>query len=126
MKFSALFPLAPLVAAVPAIVNDTVTLVNVVSPTPAIQGTVFVCVNAGFEGPCASFHGSSGQCVAFSSDFDNVISAFGPDSGQDCFIFVEDNCTGRSDGPIRDPGISDLSTIGFNDVIPSFACVVSW
>ncbi|KAJ6603742.1 hypothetical protein B0H10DRAFT_1703141, partial [Mycena sp. CBHHK59/15] len=75
----------------------------------------FVCVDANFGAPCATFHGASGQCVAFSSDFDNVISSFGPDSGQDCFIFVQSGCTGRSDGPIRNPGIPNLATIGFND-----------
>ncbi|KAJ7846933.1 hypothetical protein B0H13DRAFT_2362732 [Mycena leptocephala] len=85
MRFTgALFALAPLVAVVPAVVRDT----NTVSPTPQIQGNVFVCVDAGFQTACALFHGASAQCVAFSSDFDNDISAFGPDSDQDYFIFV--------------------------------------
>ncbi|KAJ7881519.1 hypothetical protein B0H14DRAFT_3760409 [Mycena olivaceomarginata] len=119
MKFSAaLFALAPLVAAVPAFIRDT----TIASPKPEIQGNVFVCDAIDFAGNCATFHGASAQCVPFPSDFDNVISAFGPDSDQDCFIFVEDNCTGGTFGPIRNPGISDLRTIGFNDVISSFAC----
>jgi hypothetical protein len=48
----------------------------------------FVCIDSGFTNICATFHGSSGQCVNFPSNFNDIISSFGPDSGQDCFIFM--------------------------------------
>jgi hypothetical protein len=48
----------------------------------------FVCVDAGFSGGCATFHGSSGQCVNFGSTLNDRISSFGPDADQDYFIFL--------------------------------------
>ncbi|KAJ7255906.1 hypothetical protein C8J57DRAFT_1235826 [Mycena rebaudengoi] len=52
------------------------------------------------------------------------ISSFGPDDGQDCFIFAflssDAGCVGAQNGPIRFPGISNLKTIGFNDKMSSW------
>ncbi|KAJ6572789.1 hypothetical protein DFH09DRAFT_1312565 [Mycena vulgaris] len=51
-----------------------------------------------------------------------VLSSIGPDPGQDCFFFVNFQCTGETLGPLRSPGISDLSTTNFNDRIKSSKC----
>jgi hypothetical protein len=47
----------------------------------------FVCQDAGFHTNCQVLHGSSGHCVNVPASLNDVISSFGPDSGQDCFIF---------------------------------------
>ncbi|KAJ7249849.1 hypothetical protein C8J57DRAFT_684914 [Mycena rebaudengoi] len=127
MKFTtAFFALVPLVAALPPAVRTVEAGVKnataLVSPTPNIQGNVFVCVDAGFQNGCTLFHGSSGQCVNFGATLNDRISSFGPDPEQDCFIFVDNNCIGFQAGPIRSPGISNLKDIGFNDAISSFKC----
>jgi hypothetical protein len=49
----------------------------------------FVCVDAGFTGDCTTLHGSSGECVNIPLVFNDNISSVGPDSGQDCFFFMQ-------------------------------------
>ncbi|KAF9064531.1 hypothetical protein BDP27DRAFT_1333378 [Rhodocollybia butyracea] len=39
---------------------------------------------------------------------------------QSCFIFENSDCTGATNGPIQQPGIANLTTIGFNDIVSSF------
>ncbi|KAJ7260151.1 hypothetical protein C8J57DRAFT_1514853 [Mycena rebaudengoi] len=130
MKFAtALFALVPLVTALPPAVrtveaevrNATALATFEYAPIDTVVCLTvsfsFVCVDAGFQNSCATFHGSSGQCVNFPPNLNDVISSFGPDSGQDCFIFV-----GPQNGPIRNPGIPNLAIIGFNDAISSFKC----
>ncbi|KAJ6533055.1 hypothetical protein B0H19DRAFT_1272545 [Mycena capillaripes] len=83
----------------------------------------FVCTAGGFAGTCGKFHGASGQCVDFLSQFNDEISAIGPDSGQDCFFYLAFNCSSEQLGPIRNPGISNLNSNGFipfNNQISSF------
>ncbi|KAJ7464513.1 hypothetical protein FB451DRAFT_1403186 [Mycena latifolia] len=123
MKFTTpfkLFALLPLVSAFP--------MPDPAPPTLAsrAQGSIYVCVNALFETPCAKFSGASGQCVNFPAAYKNDISSVGPDSGQDCFFFVGPGCTGASFGPLRNPGSPNLATLppapttGFNDRLSSF------
>ena len=57
-----------------------------------LQASVFYCVNAGFEEPC---HLSppivSGVCHNLEgnvAEFNDAISAFGPDEGLACNLFV--------------------------------------
>ncbi|KAJ6620489.1 hypothetical protein B0H10DRAFT_1079081 [Mycena sp. CBHHK59/15] len=120
MKFTtAFFALIPLVYAIPAPERDLGAL------SARTQGNVFVCVDADFTGQCTTLHGSSGQCVNVPLVFNDNISSVGPDSGQDCFFFIDANCGGSSLGPIRDPGIPNLNvdaTVAFNDAISSFKC----
>ncbi|KAJ7249638.1 hypothetical protein C8J57DRAFT_1521655 [Mycena rebaudengoi] len=147
MKFAtAFFALVPFVAALPPAVrtiapeirNATALVLNLlfhptplpfitrprqVGPTPNTQGNVFVGVNANWVGGTDHFHGSSGQCVNVPVIWNDLISAFGPDPGQDCFIFIDADCRGPQNGPIRSPGISNLATIGFNDAVSSFKFV---
>ncbi|KAJ7277904.1 hypothetical protein C8J57DRAFT_1465739 [Mycena rebaudengoi] len=111
MKFStAFFALIPFVAA------------TALPPAPQTPGNVRVCTDAGFTGNCITLNGGSTQCNNFPGDFNDNISSFGPDDGQDCFIFVDAGCTGAQAGPIRFPGISNLNDIGFNDKISSWKC----
>ncbi|KAJ6544645.1 hypothetical protein DFH09DRAFT_1282314 [Mycena vulgaris] len=123
MKFSAAFlALVPLAVAMPPVVRTVEPGTGVVSPTPNIVGDVYVCVDPNFVPPCGLFHGANGQCVNFPPPFQHDISSVGPDPGQDCFFFDQPNCTGRRLGPVRAPGIADLTTVGFDDVIMSFVC----
>ncbi|KAJ7430915.1 hypothetical protein FB451DRAFT_1422106 [Mycena latifolia] len=107
---AALFTLIPLIYAIPA--PET-------APSSRAQGTVFVCGNAPFVEPCTKFRGANGECVNFSAAFNDNISSVRPDSGQECFFFVDGACSGASFGPIRSPGIANIptnpSTAAFND-----------
>ncbi|KAK7050596.1 hypothetical protein R3P38DRAFT_3608439 [Favolaschia claudopus] len=129
MKFTAAFlALIPLVAAIPPVFERSADVVDASNSTQLearIQGNVFVCVDAGFTGNCGVFHGASGQCISFGPDFNDDISAVGPDSGQDCFFFIDGDCLGAQLGPIRNPGIPNLNVppnVQFNDQISSFKC----
>ncbi|KAJ7910945.1 hypothetical protein B0H13DRAFT_2328851 [Mycena leptocephala] len=120
MKFStAFFALVPLVAALPHSEVENLSARTV--------GHVFACSQAGFVNipPAICEHyvaSKSGDCVDFSPEIDNTVSSFGPDAGQQCFIFADGGCQGPRVGPIFFPGISDLTTIGMNDLISSFFC----
>ncbi|KAJ7252018.1 hypothetical protein C8J57DRAFT_1238359 [Mycena rebaudengoi] len=106
MKFSiAFFALIPFVAA------------TALPPAPQTPGNVRVCSDAGFTGDCSTLNGGSTQCNNVPGSLNDKISSFGPDDGQDCFIFVfhssDAGCTGAQAGPIRFPGISNLNDILF-------------
>ncbi|KAJ6533059.1 hypothetical protein B0H19DRAFT_1272536 [Mycena capillaripes] len=89
MKFTTAFPpLIPFVTALPPALRSTVEVTNSTKITARTQGNVFVCTAGGFAGTCGKFHGASGQCVDFLSQFNDEISAIGPDSGQDCFFYL--------------------------------------
>ncbi|KAG8741149.1 hypothetical protein FRC10_003247 [Ceratobasidium sp. 414] len=83
---------------------------NAVKPTPGkpapavLNGGVFFCTNSNFSGRCVSLSDStiaiktvltmcryyrpiSGQCVGVGSDFNDVVSSFGPDPGLTCTIY---------------------------------------
>ncbi|KAK7051754.1 hypothetical protein R3P38DRAFT_2857212 [Favolaschia claudopus] len=127
MKFTAAFlALIPFVAAMPSVLERSTDATNstqeLVARTP---GNVFVCTDAGFTGDCGTFHGNSGQCVNFPGEFNDDITAVGPDDGQDCFFFIDAGCTNQQLGPLRSPGIANLNvaaTVAFNDHISSFQC----
>ncbi|KAJ6540127.1 hypothetical protein DFH09DRAFT_1323148 [Mycena vulgaris] len=80
---TAVFALIPLVHAIPTPEPDAVAL------AARTQGNVLVCHDAGFAGGCKVLHGASGQCVNVPASFNDNISAVGPDSGQDCFFFMQ-------------------------------------
>ncbi|VBB74915.1 Putative protein of unknown function [Podospora comata] len=63
-----------------------------------------------------------GACADLVPAWKNVISSFGPDSPLVCWIYDGDWCTGDWYGPIYNPGIADLTTVGWNDRINSFIC----
>ncbi|KAI4107796.1 MAG: hypothetical protein LQ339_002406 [Xanthoria mediterranea] len=92
-----------------------------VAPAP-LEGTV-VATEVGPEARAA------GPTVKLCTDADvipgnynDVVSAFGPSSGQTCTIYRDTNCRGDSRGGIKYPGISDLRALNFNDVLSSYAC----
>ncbi|KAJ7251625.1 hypothetical protein C8J57DRAFT_1520436 [Mycena rebaudengoi] len=84
-------------------------------PTPQTPGNVRLCPDVGFNGDCLTVNGGSTQCVNVPGSLNDQISSFGPDDGQDCFIFAYN-------GPIRIPGISNLNDVGFNDKMLSWKC----
>ncbi|KAJ7278007.1 hypothetical protein C8J57DRAFT_1222778 [Mycena rebaudengoi] len=117
MKFStAFFALIPFVAA------------TALPPVSQIQGNVRVCTDAGFTGDCFTLNGGSTQCENLPGSLNDKVSSFGPDGGQDCFIFVffssDAGCTGAQLGPIRFPGISNLQDVNFNDKMSSWKLVL--
>ncbi|KAJ6599792.1 hypothetical protein DFH09DRAFT_1503973 [Mycena vulgaris] len=99
-------------------------------------GDVYLCTAAFWSGYCVLITGAfSGGCVNLASDLDNLVSSFGPDAGQDCYMYDAHDCNillGSSIGPIRSPGGADMSqTINtgseggarpFNDVLSSYRC----
>ncbi|KAJ6603069.1 hypothetical protein B0H10DRAFT_2217616 [Mycena sp. CBHHK59/15] len=121
-SITAFIVLIPFVAAVPPTLHSA-SSTEIVARSP---GNVFVCVEAGFTGHCGNFAGASGQCVNFPSDFNDDITAVGPDDGQDCFFYIDANCSNEQLGPIRSPGLANLRDtpehLPFNDAISSFKC----
>ncbi|KAJ7464115.1 hypothetical protein FB451DRAFT_1179954 [Mycena latifolia] len=117
MKFStAFFALVPLVAALPPASRSEVESLSA-RTVGHVQADFVKTPPAICEHYVAA---KSGDCVDFSPEIDNTVSSFGPDAGQQCFIFADGGCAGPRVGPIFFPGIPDLSTIGMNDVISSF------
>jgi hypothetical protein len=63
----------------------------------------------------------TGQCINVEIGWNDKISAFGPDQGTHCFIYKDINCSGDSRSLFY-PGSQDLTKLGFNDALTSFAC----
>ncbi|KAJ6533668.1 hypothetical protein B0H19DRAFT_1081082 [Mycena capillaripes] len=114
MQFTtAFFALVPLVAALPSALGLAVR-------TP---GNVLSCSEAGFQADCERILSTfSGECIQYDSGLSKQLSAFGPDSGQTCFLFAGDGCTGAVSGAIVFPGVSNLQAINFNDEATSYKC----
>ncbi|PPQ83664.1 hypothetical protein CVT25_006270 [Psilocybe cyanescens] len=89
--------------------------------TAAVDGHLFVCVNANFGAPCNNFNFNNGQCINFVAPFQDSISSLGPDPGFTCIVFKDANCSGQSFN-VANPGITDLSSTGLNDQLSSFQC----
>ncbi|KAJ7843706.1 hypothetical protein B0H13DRAFT_2364620 [Mycena leptocephala] len=92
MKFAtAPIALVPLVAALPPAMRTVETNLKnataLVNPTPNIKGNVFVCVDPGFSGGCATSNGGNNQCVNFGATLNDRISSFRPDPEQDLLHF---------------------------------------
>jgi hypothetical protein len=119
--------------------------VELTSSTP--ESYSFSCSEAGFLADCEDiFSTFSGECIQYDSVLRKQVSAFGPDSGQTCFLFAcvsvsrvllarsenqvstdgihlnrrGDGCTGAVSGAITFPGVSNLQTINFNDEASSY------
>ncbi|KAJ7925081.1 hypothetical protein B0H13DRAFT_2266447 [Mycena leptocephala] len=129
MQFTtAFFALVPLVAALPSALGLAVR-------TPGN-------VDAGFKAACEDiFSTFSGECIQYDSVLRKQLSAFGPDSGQTCFLFacvsVSRVLLARSENEgrrlhrhriraITFPGVSNLQTINFNDEASSYHRGDAW
>ncbi|KAI4228609.1 MAG: hypothetical protein LQ349_006527 [Xanthoria aureola] len=111
-------PAEPTGSVAPAPLEGTVVATEVGPEARAAGPTVKLCTDAGFRGRCATFGSTSRVCC----NYNDVVSAFGPSSGQTCTIYRDTNCRGDSRGGIKYPGISDLRALNFNDVLSSYAC----
>lgn len=56
--------------------------------TADVNGHVFVCTDANFEGDCDNYGVTLGQCSNFPPAFQGDISCFGPDDGLNCCLYV--------------------------------------
>ncbi|KAJ7463573.1 hypothetical protein FB451DRAFT_1180062 [Mycena latifolia] len=118
--------------------NGTVVSADLPSPgrRDALQkrdaGNVYLCTAANWEQYCVYITDAGpGECVNLAGDLNDLVSSFGPDPNQFCNMFRDFDCTGSEVGPIRAPGISDLSqpinlgegggVLSFNDVLSSYA-----
>ncbi|KAJ7149278.1 hypothetical protein C8R43DRAFT_505956 [Mycena crocata] len=91
-------------------------------------GNLYLCTDIGFTGYCVLITGaSSGHCVNLGPDLNDLVTSFGPDSGQSCSFFLNARCAAGKAADvvqnIRSPGISDLSQIGFDNTGSSYACI---
>ncbi|TLD20382.1 hypothetical protein PspLS_08461 [Pyricularia sp. CBS 133598] len=96
-------------------------------PLAARQGppAFYACIHPGWTAPCQYFViGVSTQCYNFLGDWDNSISAFGPDQGTICNLYDSPNCVDspRTIGSLVWPGISDLAALGWDNAVSSFRC----
>ncbi|KAJ7589902.1 hypothetical protein C8J56DRAFT_936463 [Mycena floridula] len=129
MQFSVLLlALLPLVAAMPAepvIIREGDVGYNNVKRATATQGNVFVTKDINFGGDNTIISEGSGQCVNVPSNFNDAISMTNnPWIAFLISIFSDANCNGSRIGPIRSPGVGDLTTTSppINDAISSQAC----
>ncbi|KAJ7275863.1 hypothetical protein C8J57DRAFT_1466525 [Mycena rebaudengoi] len=112
--------------------NHTTGVDHIDKRTP---GNVFLCTAAGFTGTCVTIPGATnGGCVDLAGDLDNLVSSFGPDAGQTCWVFDAHGCSTSAPftAPIVFPGVADLSQMfrtadgvirgPFNDMISSYQC----
>ncbi|EHL03025.1 hypothetical protein GLAREA_03922 [Glarea lozoyensis ATCC 20868] len=129
LSIAAIFTLA---AATP--VAEPAASPKVASPSPlalhqrqASNAGVELCTDAGFTGRCVHIVQPIGQCIALSSDLNDLVSSVGPDQNAgDCRFFFDFGCSdsnGFRHFDTRFPGISDLSKVsGANDAISSYQC----
>ncbi|KAJ7923465.1 hypothetical protein B0H13DRAFT_2655119 [Mycena leptocephala] len=137
MKFTTAFlALLPLVYAVPAHIP------NATSDTLSSRALgVFVCTDPNFTGTCA-FLSSNGECVNIPPALKNSISSFGPEAGEECFVYLQvastlnpctllfclttfnrdTDCLGPRIGPIVSGGIGIGNPPFPDDAIESFQC----
>ncbi|KAI0811783.1 hypothetical protein GGR55DRAFT_641775 [Xylaria sp. FL0064] len=83
---------------------------------------VYVCQNAPWVAPCSNEAVNTGVCYNFINGYDNSISSIGPDVGTTCTIYDGTNCGGASFS-FTNPGLSDLTSVGWNDAASSIRCV---
>ncbi|KAJ7872613.1 hypothetical protein B0H14DRAFT_2570109 [Mycena olivaceomarginata] len=127
---AALFALVPFVVGLPSalhIVSNNTAAAMVIRP-PSHPTSIYLLttppqIGERQRGNCMLWHGKSNACVTLPPNFNDALSSFGPDTGQDCFIFVETGCSSSTFGPIQHPGFDDLELIGWNNAISSFKCI---
>ncbi|ORY17409.1 hypothetical protein BCR34DRAFT_596884 [Clohesyomyces aquaticus] len=61
-----------------------------------------------------------GKCQEL-TDFDKVISSFGPDKGVQCLLYDQHSCKGKQ-LEIFYPGYADMSWNGWDNRVSSFTC----
>ncbi|KAJ7811977.1 hypothetical protein B0H13DRAFT_2383527 [Mycena leptocephala] len=125
------------VASYKAAANGTISLAND-DRRDGLQkrdaGNVYLCVAANWQEYCVYITDAGpGECVNLADDLNDQVSSFGPDPNQYCYAFRNYDCDIINDGigPIRSPGLSDLSqpisfgegggVSSFNDVMSSYA-----
>lgn len=111
-----------------SIVTLSVVGAVLTSPTAkrALAGSVKYCMDINFGGDClkvSQFNAT--QCVGIGKGFNDQISSFAPDKGLKCTIWSDFDCQGTGFRYITNPGVADLRTSGWNDVISSFECIAA-
>ncbi|KAJ6625213.1 hypothetical protein B0H10DRAFT_2212216 [Mycena sp. CBHHK59/15] len=107
-------------------------------PATHISNGVFssyLCTDANWGGYCVYITDAGpGECVNLASDLNDLVSSFGPDANQACYIFADWDCNALSGrvGPIYAPGVADMSKSintgeegggrPFNDIMSSYQC----
>jgi hypothetical protein len=52
-------------------------------------GNVYLCTDANWQGYCVYItDAGSGECVNLASDLNDLVSSFGPDPNQGCYMFA--------------------------------------
>ncbi|KAJ7460242.1 hypothetical protein FB451DRAFT_1181914 [Mycena latifolia] len=94
-------------------------------------GNVYMCTAANWQQYCVYITDASpGECVNLAADLNDLVSSFGPDPNQECYMYSGFDCSETFAGPIVAPGFSGLSqplvfTNGlslpsYNDVMSSY------
>ncbi|KAJ7204911.1 hypothetical protein C8J57DRAFT_1673250 [Mycena rebaudengoi] len=89
-------------------------------------GNSFLCTGAGFTGNCVLITGEqNGGCVNLGPDLDKQVSSFGPDQGQNCFLWRFPACGSFNSAKdlvqnVRFPGIANLADVNFDNAMSSY------
>ncbi|KAI1369760.1 hypothetical protein F5Y08DRAFT_334112 [Xylaria arbuscula] len=83
---------------------------------------VYLCRGPNFGAPCFSKPVYTTLCYNFINGRDNSISSVKPDLGTTCIIYDDENCKGFYSLTFTYPGISDLTSLGWNDRASSISC----
>lgn len=114
-------PVEPVVHSSELESNATASVVG--ENAQAKQLSVKLCTDPGWGGICITKYAPQRDCIGKFSEFNDRISAFGPEKGQRCTIYKDDGCKGDYFTNIRYPGYSNLKTIGFDNQMSSYDCV---
>ncbi|KAJ7440533.1 hypothetical protein FB451DRAFT_1191541 [Mycena latifolia] len=97
----------------------------------------YLCTAANWQQYCVYITDAGpGECVNLAGDLNDLVSSFGPDPNQQCWLYKDFDCSAPNGfgriGPVSSPGIADLSQNinfgeggiypGFNDVLSSYQC----
>ncbi|KAJ7105690.1 hypothetical protein C8R44DRAFT_806666, partial [Mycena epipterygia] len=89
----------------------------------------YLCTGVGFSNYCVLITGERfGACVDLGPDLDKLVSSFGPDPGQTCFLWRFHGCGSFNTANdevmnIKYPGIANLGDVNFDNAASSYHCI---
>ncbi|ORY14218.1 hypothetical protein BCR34DRAFT_586032 [Clohesyomyces aquaticus] len=123
MKYLALASILALASSAPSPIQADIALGDVaeVIQSPAAVTTFTYCKDKDFKN-CRDQNPIIGTCYNVIDSWDNVASSVRPGVGVTCYIYENKGCSGRDQAVVA-PGISNLQSYAFNDIMSSYKCI---